>query len=212
MNNTEQSVATVNLQLDTSTSLLSLLPIVIRDENRIIIYHLPANLTYKTLETSPILNTCHQMKHLYSDGDRVGRKGIAQKRAHKKRLENNVIRMCISYTCSLRKEPTGTNTLIINFMPSFTKHHLPRFIQKIDKASLTPKELEEMQISGQIIGNTRRSVIIERNMNDREVAEQMDIFIGTCREEISNYLANQVNAAIESATISVISDSTITFA
>lgn len=204
MNNTEQPVATVNPQLDAGTSLLSLLPIVVRDENCIVIYHLPANLTYEKLENSPILNTCHQMKHLYSDGDRVGRKGIAKKRAHKKRLENNTIRMCISYTCSLRKEPAGTKMLTINFMPSFTKHHLPRFIQRINKADLTPKELEEMQVSGQIIGENRRSVIIERNMNNREVAEQMDIFIGTCREEISNYLASQVNAAIESATTSAI--------
>lgn len=198
MNKTEESV-TINSRLNAACTLLfECLPIVTRQDNSLIIYNLPADLSYNSLDKSSIINICHQMKHLYSDGDRIGRKGIAKK----KHLENNTIRMCISYTYSLRRESENSTILIISFMPSFTKHHLPRFIQHINKCDLTPKELEEMKSSGQIVNSTKKSITIERNMNKHEIAEQMDIFIGTCREEICELIKKTMDTALEQATIS----------
>ena len=198
--NTSETSVTVNSRLNTACApLLVCLPIVIRQDNSIIIYNLPTDLSYDTLEKSSIIGICHQMKHLYSDGDRIGRKGIAKK----KHLENNTIRMCISYTYSLRKESDNT-ILTINFVPSFTKHHLPRFIQRINKSDLTPKELEEMRAGNQIISSTSKTVTTERVMNEHEIADQMDIFIGTCREEICSLLKGTMDTALEQATMSAI--------
>lgn len=206
--NMSETSTTINSRLSTACApLFKCLPIVTRQDNKIIIYNLPATLSYDTLDKSSIIDICHQMKHLYSDGDRIGRKGIAKK----KHLENNTIRMCISYTYSLRRESEST-VLTINFMPSFTEHHLPRFIQRVKKSDLTPKEFEEMKAADQIVSSTRKSVTIERNMNEYEIAEQMDVFVGTCREEICELVKKTMDIAFEQATISVISDSTIAFA
>lgn len=177
MKNTETPV-TVNPNLGAICApLLDCLPLAIRDGHSITIHNLPADLSRETLEQSPILNICHQMKHLYADGDRVGRKGIIQKIAGKKSLENNTIRMCISYTYSLRKESDKT-IVTINFMPSYTKSHPPRFIQNTDAS--------------------------ERPMSDKEVADQMDVFVGTCREEISDFFRGMMHIALEQATASAI--------
>lgn len=199
---TSATPVTTDPQLNASFApLLNLPPHVERDGNKIIISNLPTNASYDAIARSEIIKICHQMKHLYSDGDRVGRKGIAKKRAGKERLENNAVRMCITYTFSLRKETeSGTTTMIIDFVTSFAKNHMPRFICRYRKSELSSKELEEMKNNEEVIASNNRYIIVERNMSEAEVTDQMDIFISTCYEEISEYFRKSIEQEFKAIT------------
>lgn len=165
-------------------------PIIARSGNSIIITGLPGNLTREAIENSPIMDICHRMKHLYSDGDRIGKRGIERKKQQGTRLENNSLRMCIVYTCVLRKtEDDDSTQLVLGFMPSHTKHHYPMYLEHFKIAETSATKLNEIHTSElyEITSENQHHIKAKRRMTDAEIQTQMDVFINTCYEEIRDY-------------------------
>lgn len=166
-------------------------PLVIRTEDGIIIDGLPSDLTREEVENSPIMDICHRMKHLYSDGDRIGKRGIELKKQRGIRLENNSLRMCIVYTCVLRKTENDDSTqLVLSFMPSHTKHHYPMYLERFTIAKTPESKLQEIHTSElyEIVSENQHCIKARRRMTPEEITMQMDVFINTCYEEIQGYL------------------------
>lgn len=176
-------------------------PTIDRSGTNIIITGLPDTLTRDVIDNSPIMDICHRMKHLYSDGDRIGKRGIERKRQRGDRLENNSLRMCIVYTCVLRKtEDDGSTQLVLNFMPSHTKHHYPMYLERFKIAETSATKLNEIHTSElyEIVSENQHYIKAKRRMTEAEIQIHMDVFINTCYEEIRDYLhqLNQPSDAI----------------
>lgn len=153
----------------------------------IVIRHLPTSHTRERLETSPIMGICHELKHLYNDGDRIGKTGIKEKKAKGHKLENNSLRACISYTY-LVSSHCGDNEVVIRFYLDQSKSNRARAKTSFRRTDVTDDELKELKESGQLICHNRSKVIAWRYLSDEEQQDLLRVVLTTCSEEIKEYV------------------------
>lgn len=146
----------------------------------IIIHNMPENLTRDDIDHSFIGRICHKVKHLYSDGDSAGRRTAHSKLRNKKPLENNSIRMCITYVYFLRKSDNGQD-VEIQFFPSFTEP--PKFIEKFQRGEISGSKLAELWNDDRII-SIEEEIVAWRKMTEAELDTHINAFVGACYTEI----------------------------
>lgn len=154
------------------------------------IKYLPLNHTRELIETSPIVDICHQLKHLYNDGDRIGKSGIRQKQENGHDLENNNLRICITYTYLMRTVPGSGNEMVIKFYIDQSKNNRARAKESFKRSDISDAELKEMKKSGRLICHNRSKVIAWRYLSDKEQQDLLKVVLTTCSEEIKEYVRN----------------------
>lgn len=83
-----------------------------------------------------ILGIVHAIRHFSQDGDRSGRRAIAEKKATGIPLENNEFRLCFSYTNSRTVRSDGS--IIINFLISNADAREHRLLLSDDSSGNQP--------------------------------------------------------------------------
>jgi len=161
----------------------------------VIIKHLPSNHTRKRMENSPIIDVCHQLKHLYGDGDRIGRTGIKQKKKNGHRLENKNLRMCISYTYIVRVVPGDGNEVVIRFYADQAKSNRARVRESFKREDVSDADLKELKESGRLACHNRTKVMAWRFLSDEEQQDLLKVIITTCAEEVKQYLHDAYSSA-----------------
>lgn len=157
------------------------------DGHGIVIRHLPASHTRERLETSPIMGICHELKHLYNDGDRVGKTGIKRKKEKGHKLENNSLRACISYTY-LVSSHHGDNEVVIRFYLDQSKANRARTKVSFKRTDVTDEELRELKDSGRLVCHNRSKVIAWHYLSNEEQQDLLRVVLTTCSEEVKTYV------------------------
>lgn len=171
------------------------------DNCGIVIKHLPTDYTRELMEDSPIMDICHQLKHLYNDGDRVGKTGIKQKKQKGHQLENNNLRICISYAHIVSVTPNGGKEATIRFYIDQSKNNLPRVKESFKRTDVSDTELNELKESGRLICHNRSKVIAWRYLSEEEQQELLSIVLTTCSEEIKQHIRDAYSSAYINRTI-----------
>ena len=158
-------------------------------DDTIIVHNLPSWLTRDELTSSFIDNICHQVKNLYSDGDRLGKKAALQKVRNKEHLENNCIRMCLTYVYTSREVSDDRyQDIIISFIPSYTKYNPPKFIERFKRSDINEEQLKQFRCENRLIDANNNRVTTWRKMNADELNLHTTAFIGACYEGIQQHI------------------------
>lgn len=159
----------------------------------LVIKHLPADYTRDLLETSPIMGICHQLKHLYTDGDRIGKTGIKQKKKTGHRLENNNLRMCFTYTSTVRRTSDAESEMTIKFYIDQSGN--ARAKESFNRADVSDDMLKEFKKSGRLFCHNRSKVIVWRDLTEQEQQDLLGVIITTCVEETKEYIQEAYHSA-----------------
>lgn len=183
----------------------NMIPSIEHIEDGFIVHGLPRDITLQDIQNdSAFEQILHRVKHLYFDGDRSGRTSAQRKLRKGELLENNRMRMYVAYAYTLRKvydqdytetsitEQDAQNViatdLVVKFHLSNIKGNPHKVIEKIARALVTDKEIEEFRQENRLLCANNNVVTIWREMTEEELAIHLAAIIGTCMEEISSHL------------------------
>lgn len=156
-------------------------------KHQLIIHNLPSKLQREDIDTSFIGAACHAVKHLYSDGDRTGKTSAQKKLRNGQHLENNSIRMCLTYVYFQSWKSEDYQDVTIEFLLSSDKRNPPKFFERFNRDDVSDKELEEFRRENRLISTKKGKVITWREMTEAELEVHIQAFIGTCQAEIQEH-------------------------
>lgn len=172
--------------------------------HKIVIHGLPASelckFNQRDIEDLAITDICHQIMHLYADGDRAGKTAIAEKRKHGQPLESNGLRLYVIYSIS-PSTVNGETVLQILFTPNDSELSFPVRIRKISREGFSASQIGEMRKQGLIEHTTRSEIFVREPMLPTEAQEHFAVFVHTCYEEINQYLQKIFDDAIKNHTV-----------
>lgn len=157
-------------------------------KNQIIIRNLPSSLTRDEIDASFIGIQCHRAKHLYIDGDCTGKSSIFVKLKKNEPLENNRIRMCLTYVYFLDRKSDEYQDVTINFLLTYDRRNPPRIIDESSKSSISNDEVKELRSSGYHVEVSKHNVTIWHEMTAFERKLHTRKFIALCHDRIQQCL------------------------
>ena len=156
--------------------------------NKLIIHNIPSGLTVSEIDASFIGTCCHEIKHLYADGDRSGTKSIRAKLEKGQPLENNSIRMRLAYVYFLDRKSDKYQDVTIDFLLNCDERNPPKIFQEFNRNQISNKEINEFCYDGYNVNIDKDKVIISRKMTENECIIHMCNFIALCRDAIQEHL------------------------
>lgn len=149
------------------------------------------------LEDTPIIQICHQMKHLYADGNHDQAIRLMQEKAHEVEIKDAELRMYISYTYVQRWTKDGYSDLELKFYLNHSDDDKHFIISRIPRDQLSPEQIRAFRRQ-KLYRNylsDKKVFAICRIMEPADLNYFLDIFVYTCFKQITDYINSVYNYA-----------------
>ncbi len=150
------------------------------------------------LEGTPIIQICHQMKHLYADGNHDQAIRLMQEKAHEVEIKDVELRMYISYTYVQRWTKDGYSDLELKFYLNHSDDDKHFIISRIPRDQLSVEQIREFrrQKLYRHCLSSKSVFTICKVMEPADLDYFLDIFVYNCFTQITDYVSSVYNYAL----------------
>lgn len=142
------------------------------------------------LEDTPIIQICHQMKHLYAEGNHDKAIRLMQERAHSVTIKDVEVRMYISYTYAQRWAEGGYSELEIKFYFNHSDDNEHFIMSQIPRSQLSAEQIREFRrqkLYKHCLSN-KKVFTLFKIMEPADLNYFLDIFVYNCFTRITDYI------------------------
>lgn len=151
------------------------------------------------LEDTPIIQICHQMKHLYAEGNHDQAIRKMQEKAHEVSIRDSELRMYISYTYVQRWTKEGYSDLELKFYLNHSDDDKHSIVSRIPRDQLSTEQIREFRRQKIYINclSDKKDFAIRTIMKPADLDYFLDIFVYTCFRQIKDYVNSVYNYSMQ---------------